>query len=79
MQPDVELMDRLSKQMVKAPPQDHSGLRLGDLIDAIVRILTKYVDFAHRDIPVLIACWIALTYCFEVFQYETPQLRGGAG
>lgn len=46
------------------------ALRLADLIEEISTTLTRYIHFSNPMLATLLACWIAMTYCFEEFYYS---------
>lgn len=50
--------------------QGQPPLRLADILHEIVSTLTRYVHFPQPAIAMLIACWIAMTYCFREFRYS---------
>ncbi len=54
----TETQDRLNTEFAK----------LGDLIDQIAGLLREYIALPYQGIDILIAVWIAGTYCFEKFQ-----------
>jgi hypothetical protein len=65
----TEWIDDLLKEAfdkAKEPP----ALRLADILHEIVGTLTRYLYFPHPAIATLIACWIAMTYCFQEFRYS---------
>ncbi len=43
--------------------------RLADLLEEIAGLVEHYVCLPRAALNVLIACWIAVTYCHERFQY----------
>jgi hypothetical protein len=42
---------------------------LADVLDSVVELLRRYVVFEHDDDAVLVALYIALTYCFDRFKH----------
>jgi hypothetical protein len=46
------------------------GLHLADLLEEIKYYLARYVYFPDPPVASLVACWIAMTYCFEEFYYS---------
>ncbi len=43
--------------------------RLANLLWEIADLIKQYVLLPLQDLPMLIACWVALTYCFQRFGY----------
>jgi hypothetical protein len=50
--------------------QEPPPLRLTDILHEIVNTLTQYLYFSQPATAMLIACWIAMTYCFREFRYS---------
>ncbi|MCZ6801702.1 MAG: DUF3631 domain-containing protein [Nitrospirae bacterium] len=42
---------------------------LADLLEEISDLINKYVKLPHPSLGILLACWVALTYCYQNFQY----------
>lgn len=64
----MDWIDELLKEafeMAQRPP----ALRLADLLDEIAFTLSRYLYFPHPATAMLIASWIAATYCFRGFSY----------
>jgi hypothetical protein len=56
-------------------PQEPVILRpLGELLDAVVGILRRYVVFQYPEQPIVIATWVIHTWLLEAFDY-TPYLN----
>ena len=51
---------------VKPSPEPVS---LAEVLDQVVELLRRYVVFEHDDDAVLVALYIALTYCFDRFKH----------
>ena len=43
--------------------------RLADLLDEIAHTITCYVKLPKKELAVLIALWLAGTYCYQLFRY----------
>ena len=43
--------------------------RLADLLDEIARTIKQFVKLPKPELAIVIALWIALTYCFQHFRY----------
>jgi hypothetical protein len=42
---------------------------LADELEQITALIHRYVELSHPDLAMLLAVWIANTYCFECFDY----------
>ena len=61
---------KLKHNLPEGAKEEHSTpLRLGDILDRIVQVLTTYIKLPSDGLAMLIACWIAGTYCYERYQY----------
>ncbi|MBX3348862.1 MAG: DUF3631 domain-containing protein [Nitrospira sp.] len=64
----TDWIDALLKEAY-AKAQDPPPIRLADILHEIVSTLAHYLYFPHPATAMLIACWIAMTYCFREFKY----------
>lgn len=55
----------LTPALEPAPTTVH----LADLLDNIANMITTYVTLPDTKLAMLIALWVALTYCYQHFQY----------
>ena len=66
-------VQRLREIAIKPIHPDGSGtvpsVQLADLIDEVEGLINKYVCLPDPMLAMLIAVWVALTYCFEQFHY----------
>ena len=79
MQPDLHRIEQLARQplmstsgvAVKKVDDEltHCTPRLADLLDEAAHLITRYAKLPFRELSVLVACWIALTYIYEHFRY----------
>lgn len=60
-------LDRLGPALgiEEVPPSP----RLADLLDQVAHLLNHFSRLPNPNLAVLIACWIGLTYCYELFRY----------
>ncbi|WP_447599977.1 hypothetical protein [Nitrospira sp. Nam80] len=61
---------RITLQEAIKSAQESVGLRLADLLEEIKHYLTQFVYFPYPSVASLVACWVALTYCYEEFYYS---------
>ena len=61
---------QLNQTIQEGAQEEHStALQLGDVLDRIVNVITRYITLPSDGLAMLIACWIAGTYTFERFEY----------
>ena len=59
-----------NQTILKGDAEENSeALQLGDILDRIVDIITKYITLPSEGLAMLIACWIAGTYTYQRFEY----------
>ena len=56
-------------QLVRVIKPSPEPVSLADVLDSVVELLRRYVVFEHDDDAVLVALYIALTYCFDRFKH----------
>jgi hypothetical protein len=56
-------------QLVRIVEPCREPVSLADVLDSVVELLTRYVVFEHDDDAILVALYIALTYCFDRFKH----------
>ena len=68
---NLESTDWYDKKLKEAfdKAQDQPVLRLADILDEIAFTLSRYLYFPRSATTMLMACWIAATYCFRAFSY----------
>ena len=52
-----------------AAEERSTPLKLGDILDHIANVITRYITLPSDGLAMLIACWIAGTYTYERFEY----------
>lgn len=62
---DTPMLEEQKSKIELAQP----SIRLGDVLDHIQALLTTYIKLPSKDSAMLIAIWIAETYCYRQFQY----------
>jgi len=56
-------------QLVHGVKPSPEPVSLAEVLDQVVELLRRYVVFEHDDDAVLVALYIALTYCFDRFKH----------
>jgi putative DNA primase/helicase len=56
-------------QLVREVKPSPEQVSLADALDSVVELLRRYVVFEHDDDAILVALYIALTYCFDRFKH----------
>jgi putative DNA primase/helicase len=58
-----------SPQLVRVVEPWPEPIPLADVLDSVVELLRRYVVFEHDDDAILVALYIALTYCIDRFKH----------
>ncbi|MDT3778185.1 hypothetical protein PJI16_11520 [Nitrospira sp. MA-1] len=53
----------------KQPEGSEAQNRLGDILERIQGLITTYIKLPSEELAMLVAIWIAGTYCYKSFQY----------
>lgn len=80
MQPNFDRLEALARQpwmstsgAASGRAQDtfqyNSTAMLADILDEAAHLITTYAKLPVKEVAVLVACWIALTYTYEHFHY----------